>query len=252
LRKYADWSATYPLKAPCPSFCKICDGSAAHHGGATDASSIPCCSSVVTTTLAATGYDSGLVTSGTYVSWRPRAIDARRSTGTVTSRTTNAAASPAVIGNPRSTLLTSPSWRPVGDCRAIVTPTMIGTSHRSASQIVRTSAGGTVLENGTNARKNRAAFGAITPRSRIGHAAAAAIIPQRNSLRLPVTRPNRLTTAQSSSDDRIFPTVRPMNAMIAWMNAIGLAQRARRRRLARPAPRRPDCMVLSSGRISCS
>ena len=202
--------------------------------------------------MAATGYDSIVVTSGTYVSRRPRTIDVARSAGTVTSRMTKAAASPAVIGKPRRTLFASPSRRPDGDCTPTVTPTAMGTSTATASQIVRTRPGGTLLDSGTKVKKNRAAFGATRPSSKIGHAAAAAIMPHRKSFRLPVTRPKRLTTAQSSSAERIFPTVRPMKLMIAWMTAITSAQRALRRRRMRPAPRRPGWIDFSSGRISCS
>src|SRR5262249_39115675 len=109
-----------------------------------------------------------------------------------------AGARPTVIGNPRRMLRAMPSRRPDGDCAATVPPTAIGTSSATASQIFRARAGGTEPDSGTNAKTKRAALGAAMPTSRSGHAAAAAVIPHRNSCRVPVTRPKRLTTAQSS------------------------------------------------------
>ena len=155
------------------------------------------------------------------------------------------------MGKPRRTLFVNPSRRPEGDCAATVTPTAMGTSAARPSQIVRTRLGGTELDIGTKAKTNRAAFGATTPTSSTGQAAAAAVIAHRNRYRVPLTRPKRLTTAQSSSAERIFPTVRVMRLTIAWISAITAAQRALRRR-ERPRARPRDRKVFSSGRISCS
>ena len=156
-----------------------------------------------------------------------------------------------MIGKPRRMLFAMPSQRPDSDWTATVAPTATGTRTATPSQIFRTRSGGTEPESGTKAKTKSAAFGATTPRSRIGHAAAAATMPHRKSCRWPVTRPKRLTTAQSSSAERIRPTVRVMKLTIAWISAIGIGQRALRRREP-PAARRLGSSVFSCGRISCS
>ena len=122
-------------------------------------------------------------------------------------------------------LFTTPSRRPDGDCIATVRPTATGMRTATASQISRTRPGGTELDIGTKANTNSAARGAATPINKIGHAAAAAITPQRKSCRVPVTRPKRLTTAQSSKAERILPNVRAIRLMMVWISAIETAQR---------------------------
>jgi len=175
-------------------------------------------------------------------------MDATREPGRVTSRMTKGTARPAGSGSPAGAL-GEPLVAFRRDCTP-PSPDRDGHEHGHASQIVRTEPAGTLLDSGTKAKKKRAAFGPTIPRTRMGHAAAAAIMLPQEGFGWPVTRPKMLTTAQSSRAERPSDGLR-YEADDRLINAIDRAQRALRRR-ERSVPRRPRWMVFSSGRISCS
>ena len=84
---------------------------------------------------------------GTCSSWRPRASDTSRSTGTTTNIRTNAPAMPTVMGKPRATRMANDSrGDPGGALLATTSPTEIGTATASAIQTIRSTSAGMCLE----------------------------------------------------------------------------------------------------------
>src|SRR4030095_10313518 len=222
-----------PESAPPARRVRMRVGSALHQGGRRATTEMSWRRSVSVISAAAAGYDSGVVPSGTWTSWRPRSAEPTRRTGTVTRRTRNARASPAVMGKPRRTLRKRPGRVPpfsAGGGRHPA-PIATGTNRASAIHTRRTSHAGRASGRGTKARKKAAALGATTPARSSGQAAADATSPESSIRRRPLTRPKSATTAQSNSAVRIFPTDRLMRLRTAWISAMrrpsGLAPSSR-------------------------
>src|SRR5580692_11973901 len=111
--------------------------------------------------------------SGTSALRLRRTMAANRITGTDTNMTMKAAASPIVMGKPRSTVRARDAFGEScraerGALAATEIPTAKGMSRAKAIQTIRTAQEGTACGIGTKASKRAAILGAAIPRRRIG------------------------------------------------------------------------------------
>ena len=113
-------------------------------------------------------YAESLVISGTSALFWRRTKATNRITGTDRNMTMNAAASPTVMGKPRSTVTRRDSFSDVCESRggafaATEIPTANGMTSARVSHTIRTIQDGTAWGIGTNASRRAAIFGAAIP-----------------------------------------------------------------------------------------
>ena len=137
------------------------------------------------------------ITEGIRTTSRLRITVTMRRMGATTTMRRKAEASASVTGKPRRNFFQPGSGIVSREPRfATTVPTAIGTATASAIQVRRSQKPGTDFESGTKAITSKAIFGTITPRSRIGHAAAAATTTESIVCSLGEVLPKSAITAQ--------------------------------------------------------